>query len=83
MADVRVTIDIPEEHMQALREIAKNLDSDEATVIHNALAQYVEDYKQETLEAEEAMLEFEAGRTIPHEEIVRQFEDRVRKVQAA
>lgn len=83
MPNTRLTIDCSEEQIQIFDEIAANLDTDRASVIADALTQYIADYKAELLETDEALAELEAGKTLSNEQVIQQFAERARKAQAA
>jgi predicted transcriptional regulator len=74
MSLTSVTFDIPEDSLATLDEIAENLGENREHVLREAIAFYLEDYKQECAEFAEAERQIDAGETISHEEMLKRFE---------
>ena len=74
MAKVKVTLELTEEELKTIDEIAVNLETDRDGALRDMVEFYLADYEQEGAELAEALRQADAGETISHEEVVARHE---------
>ena len=74
MAKVQVQLELTEEELKTIDEIAANLETDRAGALRDMVEFYLADYEQEGSELAEALRQVDAGETISHEEMLERFE---------
>ena len=83
MSQQTVTLELPEESLKTLDEIAANMEVDRAAVLREAIALYLADFEALKSESEEAEREIAAGRYLTQDEMEARFEARIRRTEAA
>jgi predicted transcriptional regulator len=73
MSAINIDLDISEEQLKTLDEIAANMAVDRATVLREAIAFYLADYAQEGADLAESIRQADAGETISHEDMLERF----------
>jgi predicted transcriptional regulator len=74
MSQPTVSLELSEDALKTLDEIASNMETDRATVLREAVDLYLSGYNALKAESEEAHRAFEAGETISQDEMEARFE---------
>ena len=74
MANVKVTLELTEEELKTVDEIASNLETDRDGALRDMVEFYMDNYRAECAEAAEADRQLQAGETYSHEEVVAKYE---------
>ncbi len=77
MALTTITIDVDESKLSAIDQLAEQMHLDRSSLLNQALGSYLalKDYK--LAQIEESIRELDAGKGIPHAEVVREIEARM------
>jgi predicted transcriptional regulator len=80
MADGRVvTANLPETLVSEMDEVAKRIDRSKSWIIKQAVADWLAEEQRRHELTLEAFADFDAGRTIPHEEVLAMVQQRKRE----
>jgi predicted transcriptional regulator len=80
---VMITFEESAENVRILDEIASNMDVDRASVLREAVAFLIANYKDLNADIDQARRQIDAGRFTLHEDVVREFRNGVVKSRAA
>jgi len=83
MSHEAITLDIPEESLKVIDEIAANFGSDRQTVLLQAIKSYIEECEQLEVKADEAEQQIEAGNYLTQEQMEARVEAMARRSEAA